>query len=174
MKNTFLLAAILATSSLLGGCGSVPGVFNGLGGDPMSKLIVYRTDGKPLSIEQYRAVVEVVRYVQAQLDLQLTSRSESALSSALPFGTTGVVGGAIEGGVIPMSAGGATGFLGGAFGGLLTDSYARVWAIGGPTEYTLRDREARGEKVFESVHVEAAFIRSRNTSAAPAPGLVGN
>lgn len=173
MTHNLLLIAILATLAL-GGCTTMPGVYNGVGEDPMGKLVVYRTDGNTLKTEQYRAVVEVVQYVQAQIDLQLTSRFESALSSALPFGATGVVGGAIEGGIIPMSAGGATGFLGGAFGGLLTDSYARVWAIAGPTEYTLRDREARGEKIFESVHVEAAFIRSRNTITAPAPGLVGN
>ena len=169
MKN-LLLIAILATLTL-GGCQTMPGVLNGIGEDPMSMLIVYRTDRQPITQGQYEAVVAIAQEASAQVGLQLSSPLEASLSSGLPYGASGAAGGIIDGG-ISAGVAGTAGFLGGMVSGLQTASYANVWLVADLTEVTLRDTEAAGDERFHRLHVSAAFTRTKNTVAEPAHGLV--
>ncbi|MCX6787872.1 MAG: hypothetical protein NT108_01755 [Candidatus Kaiserbacteria bacterium] len=169
MKNLILIA-ILATLTL-GGCTTMPGVFNGLGEDPMSKLIVYRTDGNLITQEQYEDVVFIARHASIQVGLQLSSATEAAASAAFPYGLAGAAGGIIESGVTAGVAGTA-GFLGGLVSGWQTASYANVWLVADITEVTLRDLENAGDKRYHRVHVSAAFTGTGNTINAPARGVI--
>lgn len=170
MKKNLVLIAILA-SFALGGCTTMPGVLNGLGSDPMSMLIVYRTDDQPITQEQYDAVVKVAQRVSIQVGLQLSSSLEAAASSGFPYGLAGAAGGAIEGGITAGAAGTAA-FLGGMISGLQTASYSNVWAVADMTEVTLRDIETAGDATTHRLHVAAAFTRAGNTIAEPARGLI--
>ncbi len=169
MKNLILIA-ILA-SFALGGCSTMPGVLNGLGSDPMSMLIVYRTDGQPITQKQYEEVVKVAQGVSVQVGLQLSSSLEAAASSGFPYGLAGAAGGAIESGIAAGAAGTAA-FLGGMVSGLQTASYANVWLVADLTEVTLRDMETAGDTKLHRLHVSAAFTRTGNTVAEPARGLI--
>lgn len=162
--------AILATI-MLGGCTTMPGVFNGLGKDPMSKLIVYRTDGNMITEEQYEDVVLIARRASMQVGLQLSSATEAAASAAFPYGFAGAVGGIIESGVTAGIAGTA-GFLGGLVNGWQTASYANVWLVADITEVTIRDLENAGDKRYHRLHVSAAFTGTGNTVNAPARGVI--
>lgn len=170
MKRILGLIVILASVTLLGGCSTMPGIFNGLGNDPMSMLIVYRTDHQSITQEQYDAVVKIAREASAQVGLQLSSSSEAAISSGFPYGLAGVAGGIIDGGITAGVAGTA-GFLGGMVNGLQTASYANVWLVAEITETTLRDEYAAGNKGFHGLHVSAAFTRTNNSSTKPAHGV---
>lgn len=163
---------IVASVAMLSGCSTMPGTFNGLGEDPMSMLVVYRTDKKPITKEQYVSVVAVAQEASNQVGLQLSSSLEAAISSGFPFGIAGAGGGALEGG-LAAGAAGTAGFLGGVVSGLQNASYANVWLVADITEVTLRDREASGEKMLKGLHVSAAFIRTGNTVAEPARGVLG-
>ncbi|HHT9130557.1 MAG TPA: hypothetical protein ACFYEC_06810 [Candidatus Brocadiaceae bacterium] len=166
---TKALIAILA-STALSGCLSMPGGFNGIGADPMSMLIVYRTDKQPVTREQYQEVVKIAQEASAKVGLQLSSSLEAAVSSGFPYGLAGAAGGGIDG-AITAGATGTAAFLGGMINGLQTASYANVWLVGDITEITLRDRERDGED-FHHLHVSAAFIRTSNTVDQPARGLI--
>lgn len=161
MKNLVLIA-ILA-SFALGGCSALPGVLNGLGNDPMRMLVVYRTDGQSITLEQYEAVVAIAKGSSTQVGLQLSSSLEAAASSGFPYGIAGAAGGIIDG-AISAGVTGTAAALGGMVSGLQTASYANVWLVAEITEVTLRDKEASGEKRFHRLHVSAAFIRTSNTS----------
>lgn len=173
MKKNLVLIAILA-SFALGGCSSLsgPGIFNGLDEkNPMSSLAVYTTGHKPPTLEQYQTIVGIIRELEVQLAPQLSSPTEAAISSALPFGAAGALGGAIEGPIAAAAAGTGTaiaGFINGAW----VYSYAKVWINAYPVEMTLRDREADGDKSVHGLHVEACFVRCYNTMTSPAPGLL--
>ena len=170
MRNLLVLIAILASTATLGGCGTMPGVLNGVGEDPMSMLIVYRTDRQPITREHYDKIVEIAREASAKVGLQLSSSLEAVVSSGLPYGLAGVAGGIIDGGITAAVTGTAA-LLGGMVSGWQTASYANVWLVADVTEVTLRDRERDGED-FHHLHVSAAFTRTSNTVAEPARGLV--
>ena len=165
------ILAIVVSVTVISGCSTMPGTFNGLGEDPMSMLIVYRTDKQQITEEQYKAVGAIAQEASNQIGLQLSSSLEAAISSGLPFGFVGAAGGAIEGG-LAAGAAGTAGFLGGLVSGLQNASYANVWLVADLTEVTLRDREAAGEKILHRLHVSAAFIRTGNTVIEPARGLI--
>lgn len=170
MRETYVLIAMFAASVMFGGCQSVPGVFNGLGEDPMTMLLIYRTDGQPITQEQYDLVVAIAQRVSAQVGLQLSSPLEAAVSSGVPFGLAGTAAGFIESGVTAGVAGtGAA--IAGVIGGLGTFSYANVWAIGDFTETTLRDMEKTGDKRVDRLHVSSAFTRTGNTVDKSSRGL---
>lgn len=171
MRNTFGLIAMGAIVALLEGCASVPGNFNGLGKDPMGTLVVYRTDGKKITSEQYQAVVEVAQEMQTQLEPQLSPTFESASFSGLLYGIAGASGGIIDGGITAGVTGTAS-LLGGVVNGLQNVSFAKVWIIAASTENAIRDKEAAGEEIFRRIHVEAAFVRSKNSTEFPSPNLL--
>ena len=172
MTRMLYVFAIVASVAMLGGCSTMPGTFNGLGDDPMSMLIVYRTDKQPITREQYEAVVEIAKEASVKIGLQLSSSLEAAVSSGLPFGAAGAAGGIIEGGLTAGAAGTAA-LLGGVVSGLQNASYANVWGVADLVEITLRDMEAAGDKKLHRLHVSAAFIRTGNTVAEPARGVLG-
>ncbi len=155
---------------MLGGCSTVPGVFNGLGSDPMSMLIVYRTDKQPITQKQYTSVVEIAQEASKQVGLQLSSAAEAAASSGVMYGAAGAAGGAIENALTAGITSTVT-VLGGLVNGLETASYANAWLVADLTETTLRDRERDGED-FRRLHVSAAFTRTKNTAAIPARGIM--
>ncbi len=169
MKN-LLLIAILATLTL-GGCSTMPGVLNGSGEDPMSMLIVYRTDDQSITQEQYKSVVAIAKGASSQVGLQLSSSLEAAASSAFPYGFAGAAGGIIDG-AITAGVAGTAGFLGGLVSGWQTASYANVWLVADITEVTLRDMEAAGNTQYHRLHASAAFTRTKNTVEEPARGLI--
>ncbi len=181
LLNTLALLLVILAVIASVGCSTVGGPFNGLGGDEMTMLVIYRTDDKPLTKEQYDAVGIVAKKMGVQIGWQLSSSFESAAMSGLAYGAAGTIGGATQGlfydGVLVPAAAGFTGAvygLGGAVNGLVTASYANVYAVAAATEVAMRDEERyspRNAKNFERVHVVAAFIRSRNNAGAPAPGL---
>mgnify|MGYP001565818024 CR=1 FL=1 len=171
MGKQVLHSIALVVMVFLGGCSTMPGTFNGLGSDPMSMLVVYRTDKQQITEEQYKAVGAIAQEASNQVGLQLSSSLEAAISSGFPFGIAGAGGGAVEGG-LAAGAAGTAGFLGGFVGGLQNASYANVWLVADITEVTLRDREASGDKTLKGLHVSAAFIRTGNTVVEPAHGLI--
>ncbi|MHB8709938.1 MAG: hypothetical protein ACYC6X_00025 [Minisyncoccota bacterium] len=167
--------AILAMVLGLGAC--APGIFNGLGKDGMSMLVFYRTDHKPLTEAQYRAVADIAKEMHITLDYQLSSPYEAGASGLGAYGAAGYLGGLTQGhfypGAIEHAAAGWTGTvygLGGLVNGLVTYSYSEVFDLGQMVETTMRDREKYDNAtVFNRVHVVAAFVRTRNTSDKPAP-----
>lgn len=171
MARVLHVLAIVVSITMIGGCSSMPGTFNGLGEDPMSMLVLYRTDKQLPTKEQYDLVAEIATEASKTVGLQLSSSFEAAVSSGFPYGISGAAGGAIDGGVAAAAAG-TTGFLGGLVSGLQNASYANVWLVADLTEITLRDMEISGDKRFSRLHVSAAFIRTGNTVAEPARGLI--
>lgn len=182
MNKLFNVAAALAAAFILSGCSTiqVPGAFNGLGNDVMSMMIIYRTDDQPLTREQYDTVSEIAQKMGVKIGWQLSSPVESALSQAVVYGAAGAAGGATQGLFYPapVMVGAAAGYSGsvyalaGAVNGLVTASYANVYAIAHSTEVALRDEERySGRKDLRRIHVVGAFIRSRNSLDSPAPGL---
>lgn len=159
MKRTLWYGIAAAILFALGGCATAPGQFNGLGGDVMSYLVVYRTDDGVLTKNEYDAVVRVAKKMAKHVGAQLSSPLEAGVSAGIPSG----LGGAFDGA-------GASSAVIGFLSGLSAYSFAAVSAIAEATENALRDREqAVGESVFHMVHVAAAFVRSNNTSEAAAP-----
>lgn len=182
MARVLHMLAIVAMLGLTA-CGAMsttpPGVFNGLGDDAMAKIVIYRTDDKPFTRDQYNAIAAKAKKMGVVIDSQLSSAFESGAASGGAYGVAGAVGGATQGlfysGALVGAAAGYTGTvygLGGVISGLVTASYAQVYAVAAATEMALRDAERYdGKKIFHRVHVVAAFIRSRNNEGDPAPKL---
>ena len=140
----------------LGGCASAPGQYNGLGSDPMSMLVVYRVDDRPLTMEALKAVRGEAEKMMARIGIQLSSPLEAGLTD----GVLDIVGSAADPGmtVKVLRPHGIVGFI----GGLAMYSYAMVSAIADAT----RDRlEFLGETDdgFKRLRVAAAFVRSDPT-----------
>lgn len=179
MKATsYLITSLLLAITGLTGCATAPGPFNGLGSDPMRMLVIYRTDDQPLTREQYAAIGKVAQKMNIQIGWQLSSGMEAALSSGVAYAAAGAAGGATQGifyeGAMVGAAAGYTGAvygLGGTINGLVTASYANVYAVGAATEQAIRDMENDGERSLHRIHVVAAFVRSHNSTQDPASGL---
>ncbi len=175
------IAAAVALFALAGCAGSTPpGMFNGLGNDPMAMIAIYRTDGKAVTPEQYRAIQDIALGMNLVLEKQISSSAEAAASGFGAYGAAGAAGGAMEPLFYPGALGGAaagyTGLVygfGGLVNGLTTYSYSYVYDVAEMVETAMRDREKYdGATEFQRIHVVAAFVRSRNNIDSPAPGLV--
>lgn len=180
-KMKLWLVVLLVLISGLTACASMPGPFNGNGSDVMCMIIIYRTDHKPLTKEQYTAVTKIAKEMGVQINWQLTGPFEAAASSGGAYALAGLGGGASQGMFYPGAmTGAAAGYsavtygLGGVVNGLVTASYAKTYAVAQATEMAMRDAETDmddGAKILHRVHVVGAFVRSRNTSNSPAPEL---
>lgn len=179
MKKILFLLAILA-SVVLSGCAVAPGIFNGLSDDGMAMLVIYRTDNKALSKEQYDKVVVVAKQMGITIGWQLSSAFEAGATGGAAFGAAGALGGSTQSYFYSgASAGAAAGYtgvvygLGGIVNGMVTASYANIHALEAAVEMALRDAEKYdGAKNFQRIHVVGAYVRSRNKSGEPAPNLV--
>ena len=189
----FLSIAILAI--LASGCSTMPGVFNGLGEDPMPMIKIVKSDfdprtgENPITAAQYAAVQDLAEALKMQIDWQTSTTAEAMISNGVPFGMAGAGGGASTGLLYPGAAAlagpaaGVTGLVygfGGAVNGAITHSYSNVYAIGDMLEKAMRDWERkRGKKyrakdsssLFKNLHAVGSFTRSRNSKDSPAPGL---
>ena len=171
------LAAMAALA--VAGCGTMMGPFNGLGSDYMTLLVVYRTDNKPLTYEQYQAVQEVAAEDHLILKGQLSSPFEAMGAAGAAGAAAGAAGGASQGifyeGAMAGAAAGYTATvygLGYVVNGAMSYSYGRAFDEAQMVETTIRDREKYDkQKVFARVHVVAAFVRSLNNINDPASSL---
>ena len=154
-KKWFDGLAVMAMLAILSGCAT--GQLNGTSNDMMTMMVVYRTDDKLLTSEQYSAVVEVAKKMGARVGLQLSSAAEAGLTA----GFYGALFGSFD------ASGNSYGGVG-IFGGVATYSWAKVYAVSEATEQALRDEQADGKDVFRRIHVSPSFVRSLNTEQAPA------
>lgn len=181
-----LSVVLLAGVALIQGCATGPGIFNGLGDDPMSMLIITRTDGQVPTYEQYLAVQTLAEEMHIQIEWQISSPVESGGTGGGAYGVAGAVGGRTYAGVYegmligPAVTAQAVAYgAGGVITGLVTHSYSVDYNVGDATEKALRDNEADkkrfldgdGKSILHNLHAHASFVRSRNNRNSPAPGL---
>lgn len=186
MTQRMLYSIAIVAMLGLTACGTTngltpPGVFNGLGDDVMAKILIYRTDPKPFTQEQYNAIAAKAKKMGIVIDSQLSSAFEAGAASGGAYMGAGAAGGATQGLFYPGAlVGAAVGYTGAVYGfggvisGIITASYAQVYAVAAATETALRDAErydGKEGKIFHRIHVVAAFIRSRNNENDPAPKL---
>lgn len=191
-RESVLSYAILLAAVGLSGCF---GVWNGLGSDPMAKIILTKSDWdprtgeNPIAYTSFLGVQDLASSHQMQIDWQTSTTAEACLSLLPFYGAAGAGGGATTGALYPNAAafaGPAAGVtaavyaLGGCVNGAVTHSYANVYAMGDALEKAMRDherdprskyRDANGKSLFTNLHATAAFTRSRNNLNSPAPGL---
>ncbi len=169
----------IAALLVLAGCGTVPGPFNGLGSDPMSMLVVYKTGRQPLTYREYQAVQEIAKQDHLILTGQLSSPFEAAVTDGLAGAVAGAAGGATQGLFYTGGmAGPAAGYTAAVYGlgysvnGLQSYSYGEVYDIAAMVEQTMRDDEKYDHRrVFRRLHVVAGFVRSENATNDPAESL---
>ena len=159
MKNLVLIA-ILATLTL-GGCSTVPGVYNGLSGDPWTMFSPGRGDGKPLEASQCLLLDTIAHEELVVVKSDLSSPVEAAASNAFPYGLTGAGGGGIIDKVSAISAG-VIGFTGGAFSGLQVYSYSAVWQVWERICHRLEYLKSIDDPRVKSLFITAAFVRAKN------------
>ena len=180
-KVLLSLIALITLAISTTGCSTVLGPFNGLGSDEMSMLAITTYNGQAPTPEQYRAVAEVAKRQAQVIGWQLSSSGESAVVSALAGGAAGAAGGATQGIIYTGASGGSAAAytaavygLGYMINGLITASYANVFAVAQATELAIRDHERYDpayKELFKGVHVVAAFIRSGNTHEGPSSDM---
>lgn len=192
MTKRSLCATLLAVAVGLTGCGA--GVFNGLSEDPMTMFKITKSDydprtgENPILYSQYLAIQDLAGAMKMQVDWQTSSAFEAGASEFVPYGLAGAGGGSSTGILYPMAraltapAAGVTGLVygfGGSVNGVVSASYANVYALAGALEHAMRDHEkdrkkymdASGKSLFHNMHATASFTRSRNAMSSPAPGL---
>lgn len=180
-KRGTLFCAVMTAAVGISGCA---GVWNGLGNDPMTMVVLTKTlmpgDEGPINYSQFLAVQEIAMEKKGQIDGQMSSVAEACFSGFWPYGIAGAAGGA-SGGTLYSNATALTGPMagvsgltygfGGCVNGAVTYSYAQVYALGASLEMALRDhekdprspyRDQSGGHLFRNVHATASFVRSLN------------
>lgn len=173
-----LVFGAMASLAACAGPVSGPGMFNGLGSDYMSVLVIYRTDNRPVSWQDYQLVQGIARRMNLTLMGQLSTAFEAAGSGMLAYGMAGAAGGAAQGafyaGAAPAGAAvsGLVYAFGGAVTGATTFAYGRDFDLSQMVETSLRDA-ARHDHLVEAerLHVVAGFVRTLNQVNSPAASL---
>ncbi len=180
MKSMMFRGILLGLALLvLSACGTVRGPFNGLGSDPMSMLIIYRTDNSPLTYSEYLAVQGVAAHDHLVLMGQLSSPFEAMVTDGFAGAVAGAAGGATQGLFYTGGmAGPAAGYSAAVYGlgylvnGALSYSYGTVYDMAQMVETTMRDDEKYDHnRIFYRLHVVAAFVASSNKKNEPASYL---
>lgn len=177
----YSLAIAALLSFPLGACGA--GAYNGLGGDPMSMLVVhvnpYVADG--MTAEQYGVTVRLAQVCHSDANQQMASVAETVGVGGVVNGLSGMVSGNAVTGVIPgADAGvyapymGIAGGIAGATNGLALQSQAKVSVVGSCVNGDLQDAVLRDR--MEGVHAYSSMVRTRNSSnpANPPPWVTPN
>lgn len=162
MKNYFVLIAILAITTTLGGCAAMsgPGVYNGFG-DHWNMFSPGRGDGKPLEPEQCALLDTIAREELAEVKEGLSSPSEAAASSGFPMGLAGAgAGGVID--KLTAISGGLIGLAGGSLAGLQVWSYSAVWQLWERVDRRIEYLKATGDPRVQTLYITAAFVRAKN------------
>ncbi len=182
-----LLASV---SILVSGCATSPGALGGNSADPMATVIFFSSSGK-MSAQQYQMGQAAATVCNTQIDPQLSGNVEAMMTSGVTYGVAYAASGGLrsliytglDGGASAID-GGVSGFLGGAVNGLHSRAFARAGAMGNCTEIVLRDWEDGKalppglvgkpdlQRLLEGFHATASYVRSRNRTDRPAPGLV--
>lgn len=163
MKNLFLLAAILAATTMLGGCAALngPGVYNGLTDDHWSMFNPGRSDGKQLEPEQCKLLDTIAREELVEVKEGLSSPSEAAASSGFPLGLAGAGAGGIIDRLTAIS-GGLIGLAGGSLAGLQVWSYSAVWQLWERVDRRIEYLKSIGDPHAQNLYITAAFVRAKN------------
>lgn len=186
-----MAVGLLASASILvSGCATSPGALGGNSADPMATVIFFSSSGK-MSHQQYLMGQAATEVCNVQVDPQLSGNVEAMITSGVTYGVAYGVSGAarsliytgVDGGASAID-GTVSGFLGGAVNGLHSRAFARAGAMGNCTEIVLRDWENGKalppgligkpdlQRLLEGFHATASYVRSRNRTDRPAPGLV--
>lgn len=161
MARVLHVLAIVVSIIMIGGCSIVPGIYNGLSGDPWAMFSPGRGDGKPLEASQCLLLDTIAHEELAVVKSDLSSPTEAAASNAFPYGLTGVGGGGIIDKVSAISAG-VIGFTGGAFSGLQVYSYSAVWQVWERIYNRLEYLKSIDDPRVKSLYITAAFVRAKN------------
>ena len=180
-----------ALALLLSACASVPGPLNGLGRDPLTKIVLTHSSGR-MTTQQYLIAQAAAELNNQQIEFQLSDPLESVGVSGGAYGVGYAIAGAlgiqgfrgVDAGAYALQSG-TIGLAGGAVNGLHSNSYASVSVTGSSTEATLRDWEKGAaippalttrfpnlRDLVLGLHAWPAYVRSRNRTNSPAEGLV--
>ncbi len=185
------LLGVLAASTLLAGCASVPGPYNGLGTDPMTMVILHKNpDYGDVTAADYTLATVHANSCYVDGKRQLAGTFETSGSMAAANGLTGLGSGSIITQFVPGATVGVyapyvgtLNAVGGGTAGLQVQSSAMNSFVGACTNGDLNDPVTR-EKA-PGLHVYPALVRSNNRSgktpawvkkdsAAPAAPASGN
>ncbi len=178
-----LIAAAFLSTMTLTGCVST-GAYNGFSSDAMRMLVVWRSDHKPLTTEQYILIQDEATFCHITFANQLTSAGEAIFTD----GALGTVANAVSVGNAAHAAfgaaaevsqyatyGGGAASLPNGLAGAKGWSYAMVTAVGMCTETDLRDLEKfTGNPAYVGLHAAYVPVRSKNATNKPASGVVQN
>ncbi len=170
---------------MLSGCQTMPGQFNGLGTDYMSKIFLDREDGLPITMPQYMLAQREAGKCDERIDIQLSDPIEGIATGTVAYGASGVVGGVggyaaagAASGVFPVIA--AIGGAGGAANGAVSSASGYSADVdkltGNCTQRHLRWYEKNGTPLemalAKGLDADSSSFRTKNRIGHPAKGLV--
>lgn len=199
IRNLAVLTALSSLALATSACSSVPAVgpYNGLSSDPMAMLVVTSSSDQ-ITFSQYEIVTAAAALAFRQVSPQLSSVEEAAFVKCAATSLTNGAGsglGANEAFETIASMdyfifGAITGCFSGGDYGTIIASQAKVGVVAAAANNMLYDWAHEVVPVPASIvraveksadeiarecaglHVAASYIRTRNTSERPAPGVV--
>lgn len=177
IRSTIVSVALAAT---LGACGttgvvkpgsSMPGPYNGLGGDPMSMGVIHVNPyvADKITAEQYGIVIKLAGVCYRDAKTQMSGLGETVVTSAGVNGLSGAAGGASITGVVPGATTavyapyvGILNAYAGGTNGVLIYSEATTSVVASCVNGDLQDDVLA--KLTSGLHFYPSLVRTSNTS----------